>query len=200
MGASTSCCSGPAQIREELDEAFVVYLQREQGKIIGLDLDVTDGRTARVLEVLPQGTAYSSGAKVQAGDHIVAVNGAKDSIGITKRLQQDDQLELLVHRPKEFRISITKAEEGLGIEFTHATNGNSLLIRGILKKGAIQEWNATHESSLVRNDDRIVEVNGVRGGWEKLLEAMKKESHLKLVIAPAPALLPSAAADASTAS
>merc|ERR1712150_103028 len=98
----------------------------------------------------------------------------------------DTELTIVLQHPKEFRIRLQKDDRGLGIEFTHAPKGNDLLITNVLGEGAIKEWNNTHENATVQSLDRIVEVNGTRGGWTKLISLIQEHQDLNLVISPGP--------------
>eukprot|EP00747_Dinoflagellata_sp_TGD_P112189 gnl/TRDRNA2_/TRDRNA2_171405_c0_seq2.p1 gnl/TRDRNA2_/TRDRNA2_171405_c0~~gnl/TRDRNA2_/TRDRNA2_171405_c0_seq2.p1 ORF type:complete len:227 (+),score=48.50 gnl/TRDRNA2_/TRDRNA2_171405_c0_seq2:88-768(+) len=155
---------------------------------LGLELDLMDGITARVTEVLVLGAipALNSNIapewQVMKGDHIVKVNdtfGSADKI--TQELSQGKALKIVVQRPKEFLISIGKIG-GIGIEYTHASNGTSLLISKILSQGGIADWNASNQMLAVKEKDRIVQVNGIKGRWSELVKEILSAQRLNLCI------------------
>eukprot|EP00747_Dinoflagellata_sp_TGD_P112190 gnl/TRDRNA2_/TRDRNA2_171405_c0_seq3.p1 gnl/TRDRNA2_/TRDRNA2_171405_c0~~gnl/TRDRNA2_/TRDRNA2_171405_c0_seq3.p1 ORF type:complete len:246 (+),score=48.50 gnl/TRDRNA2_/TRDRNA2_171405_c0_seq3:88-825(+) len=174
---------------------------------LGLELDLMDGITARVTEVLVLGAipALNSNIapewQVMKGDHIVKVNdtfGSADKItqdsvvralgrnslegGLNnKELSQGKALKIVVQRPKEFLISIGKIG-GIGIEYTHASNGTSLLISKILSQGGIADWNASNQMLAVKEKDRIVQVNGIKGRWSELVKEILSAQRLNLCI------------------
>mmetsp|Transcript_15870 Transcript_15870/g.37114 ORF Transcript_15870/g.37114 Transcript_15870/m.37114 type:complete len:224 (+) Transcript_15870:69-740(+) len=164
-----------------------VCLQRKPGEPIGLDLDFMDGRSARVLEVL-DGLVRESGVKVKEGDYITSVNGVRGVAGIRKCLRNDAELRIVLAHVQEFTIKVTKGS-GLGIDFTYAPQGDSLLVQKVLNVGSIYKWNTDKAGLEVKSKDRIVAVNGCRGKWSKLLEEVqgaKETEELSLTISPAP--------------
>mmetsp|Transcript_40304 Transcript_40304/g.90970 ORF Transcript_40304/g.90970 Transcript_40304/m.90970 type:complete len:219 (-) Transcript_40304:75-731(-) len=185
MGAL--CPSPPSTEREDLSTQWTVGLKKKPGMSLGLELDFMDGHTARVLEVLSEGAVRENGLKVKQGDHIVSANGARDSRGIMRHLQKDEELEMVMEHPRTFKIQVSKGPGGLGIDFTYAPKGDCLLIRNVLPRGAIHDWNEANQAAKVKPSDRIVEVNGVAGAWSKLVDKLKADKELSMVISPCPA-------------
>jgi len=63
-----------------------------------------------------------------------------------------------------------------------ATDGKTLLIAGVRQSGLLGEWNKEHWQKPVRKNDRIIEVNGIRGDAPRLLDLIKTEDRLDLLI------------------
>merc|ERR1719382_1275818 len=70
----------------------------------------------------------------------------------------------------EFQIKIAKEASGvnakIGLDISH--DSDSLKIK-MVKEGLIHKWNAENPSKEVRPDDRIVEVNTVKGDSHEIL-------------------------------
>lgn len=174
-----------------LRHEFAVSLEKDDGEVLGLDLDTMDGYSARVTEVFNQGVVanwngWSSRAKqIRAGDHIVEVNGSGAGSGsgaLLQQLKKSDKLELTVWRPLEFAIDVSR-DGGLGIDHYQAANARSLMVRNIIGNGAIAKWNKEHPGRAVWIYDRIVQVNGQRGTWETLRDRTAQATDLRLVVA-----------------
>lgn len=165
---------------------FTLVFERQGAEDLGIDVDVIDGVTLRVMEVhagVVRSHNASASSKLMAGDHIVAVNGTRGvAARIVQRLAKDQTIEAEVIRPEEFSIRIQKQEGGIGIDIKHAPDGTSLLITSILGRGAIQEWNDSHEEKVVRKGDRIDQVNGTRGHWMALSDSIMTSDTLNIVI------------------
>merc|ERR1712032_286046 len=143
--------------------------------------------TGRVIELDDKGAIAKAGMGLKRGDHILAVNGASTALRIMKRLKEDEEIDILVERPMEFRIDLVKGAEGVGLDLSHAPRGDTLLIRNLTRKGAIQEWNEKKKSvAQVKRLDRIVEVNSIRGKAAELLAELKSQDKLTIIISPGP--------------
>lgn len=197
-----SICSDPAvkdptlpvATEIQVSDKIEVSLERQPGQPLGLDLDFLDGKTARVVEVQAEGAVPACNVgradweSVKAGDHVISVNGVRgDHAQFRRILAKENKLHLVLQRPVEFSVSVTKGS-GLGIDMMNAAQGSNLMINSVKGKGAIHDWNSLAENAAVaiKIFDRIVEVNGVRGDWETLLATMKESEELTLVISPAP--------------
>lgn len=122
---------------------------------------------------------------MKPGDHIVAVNGERALPQMMKYLKENDNLEIELTHPVEFRVNVQKGD-ALGIDYTHAPSGDCLLIRKVLDSGSLGRWNESHRASSVNPLDRIIEVNCHRGSWSKILAEIQRAQDLSLVIAPCP--------------
>jgi len=83
-------------------------------------------------------------------------------------------------KPGEFVVEIVKDSDGAGLEIESIA---SMLLVAKLKRGPIRVWNQTRDPELcVRAGDRIVSVNGVEAEGNMLIEELRKDLHLRLVL------------------
>merc|ERR1712039_840290 len=99
---------------------------------------------------------------------------------LTPRTEEPKPIEEQAKR--NLRINIRKAasSDKLGLDIVKCKNRTAWRIKA-LKPGLIQKWNDDHPDQRIQLDDVIVEVNGVRGATDKLVEKMR-DSTLELVI------------------
>eukprot|EP00413_Alexandrium_margalefii_P000169 CAMPEP_0204519440 /NCGR_PEP_ID=MMETSP0661-20131031/4734_1 /ASSEMBLY_ACC=CAM_ASM_000606 /TAXON_ID=109239 /ORGANISM="Alexandrium margalefi, Strain AMGDE01CS-322" /LENGTH=191 /DNA_ID=CAMNT_0051524943 /DNA_START=126 /DNA_END=698 /DNA_ORIENTATION=- len=84
-------------------------------------------------------------------------------------------------RGAEFSISIDKSTgTRLGVDVDHQ-DGHTLLIDAITG-GLAEKWNTEHPDCALRQGDRIVEVNGIRGDVLQLVEECKKSKVLSMKV------------------
>merc|ERR1712187_1013040 len=82
---------------------------------------------------------------------------------------------------REFTVVITKTgAEGIGIDINR--NLRTCLRVTKLKDGPIKTWNAEHPEAMVQLEDRIISVNGERGGAEKLVTRIREDTRIEMVI------------------
>lgn len=87
----------------------------------------------------------------------------------------------IVRLNPEFQIQVDRSDGGrLGIDVDFSDEITLLL--DTITPGLIQDWNDQNPTYLVRKMDRIVEVNGVRGDYSRLVEECRKEELLTMVI------------------
>jgi hypothetical protein len=82
----------------------------------------------------------------------------------------------------ELTVTITKdpTEESLGID-VDLTDDVALVIDKI-KSGAVQNWNKANPSQALKENDRIVSVNGKRGSAMMMADSVKRNKVLVLAI------------------
>eukprot|EP00450_Noctiluca_scintillans_P008356 CAMPEP_0194498760 /NCGR_PEP_ID=MMETSP0253-20130528/15287_1 /TAXON_ID=2966 /ORGANISM="Noctiluca scintillans" /LENGTH=295 /DNA_ID=CAMNT_0039340447 /DNA_START=82 /DNA_END=970 /DNA_ORIENTATION=+ len=115
-----------------------------------------------------------------------AASGAQGS-GETAPTYCDDQLHSVQGSdqqlgPGEFAIDISKDGDGAGLEIESI---NGMLLVAKLKKGPMKAWNATHSydpHSMVKAGDRIVVVNGAQGDSTVLIDELKKDVRLRMIL------------------
>lgn len=83
---------------------------------------------------------------------------------------------------KEFSVNLdNKQKRALGVDFD-CQDGSTLYVTAV-KAGLIQSYNARAEPALrVDAGDFIMKVNGAEGECNKLINNVKKDSHLELVV------------------
>lgn len=157
---------------------------------LALDVDAVDGLTLLVKRVKSgpilrwNKGACDSGKDIRMYDRIVEVNGIRgDAADLLRAIKDDRRVELLIRRPTVFRLGVTKSsptdELGAGID---SGDGRTLLVVCVKERGLLGEWNKEHWEVPVRKNDRIVEVNGVRGCSARLLEAIRNAGRLDMVL------------------
>lgn len=168
-------------------QLFIV-IEKQQGKPLGVDLDITSGSAGYVCGITDGAVAAynkvtSPERQLKVGDYITKVNNVEGSgTDLLERMKKDTRLEVTVHRPFIYTIAISRknAKQPLGVNLSqHA--GTSLLITEV-GKGPVQDWNSAHPSVAVRPGDRIVAVGGKRGSAAELVKASKVGKQLQLVI------------------
>lgn len=98
------------------------------------------------------------------------------------KLKSDMSWSLVVQRPSEFVVSITRADAPtIGMDLRYAPNGNTLMITRV-GEGPMQEWNSKHPDKAVCKHDRIVQLNDVRGAPLQLLQASEGLETLHLIV------------------
>jgi len=174
---------------EAQSKEYLICLSREVGEPLGISLDVSDNISA-VVTAVQDGLidAWNESAdenvRIDAGDRIVDVNGfSGDADKILQRLRKDTELQIVFQRPTEFNVNIEKVGNSIGLEFAHAVNGQSLLVNYVRSTGPVANWNSAHRELAVKKNDRIVEVNGIRGDSRELLDLIKEPRSLELILA-----------------
>lgn len=182
--AAAAAAAGGSAAREGAEEssAFRLQIERAAGETIGINLDVTDGVSLVVVDILPGSIqawnkAHEHSAHLEINDRIVEANGASgDADKMLSALKQNVVWELVVQRPVLLRAVVSRQGAlSLGVDLRYAPNGNTLLISEV-EDGPMKDWNACSTTGKVKKFDRIIEVNGVRGTSQHLLQAgMDKE-------------------------
>lgn len=82
------------------------------------------------------------------------------------------------------KVILEKQGQELGLNVVFDSDANALLIDDV-GPGLVQNWNQLNKDEPISIGDRILEVNGVKGNVDKLLEQCKESDILELVIQPA---------------
>eukprot|EP00405_Crypthecodinium_cohnii_P024613 CAMPEP_0206488226 /NCGR_PEP_ID=MMETSP0324_2-20121206/42252_1 /ASSEMBLY_ACC=CAM_ASM_000836 /TAXON_ID=2866 /ORGANISM="Crypthecodinium cohnii, Strain Seligo" /LENGTH=241 /DNA_ID=CAMNT_0053967141 /DNA_START=202 /DNA_END=927 /DNA_ORIENTATION=+ len=169
------------------DGAINFTLVRDSKVNIGLNLDALDGVTAFVDDVVPGAveswnSSHPPHERLQVYDRILTVNNIKtDTDSMLAELKVATNWKLCVIRPTEVQVSVDcTMHPSLGLDLKYSPNGNTLLISE-LGEGAIKEWNKNSTMQITRFD-RIVGINGVRGGARSLLQTAADCESLQLAI------------------
>jgi len=157
---------------------------------LAMDVDSADGFTLLVKEVKAgpiltwNREMEHKGLDIRTYDRVIEVNGVRgDAADLMKVIKSSRKVELLVRRPTAFRLCVEKRTsiDSIGAA-VDASDGKTLLIAGVRQSGLLHEWNKAHWEKPVRKNDRIIEVNGIRGCAERLLDLIKTEDRLELLI------------------
>jgi len=91
-----------------------------------------------------------------------------------------DELQLILARSRMFRILIKKSGS-LGVTF--GVFPKTLVVKEI-SSGPIETWNSKNKHYVIQPGDLIMEVNGVKDDSTEMLETMKADGDLRIVIRP----------------
>lgn len=166
---------------------FTVTMQKTEGSVLGLDVDLLDGETLHVSSIKAgmldnHNKTAPDDCKVLPGVFIIGVNGVQGNAQLmVTRLKEDRTITLTLRRPSEFSIVATKKGGTLGMDLNYAPTGISLLVLKV-NDGPVAEWNKANPDMQVKKFDRISAVNGVAGTSKELYEKMKSSDVLHLVI------------------
>lgn len=177
----------PLWLPEDDPNMFSVCIVELLENGVGLDLDLLDDTGIMINNVLG-GAAESWNGKADPdhqmcyGDRIMEVNGTRGNSQDHLALIRDEgSLQMWLKRPVVVRISGNATLDSLGLVVTYAPDGRTLLIQEI-KSGMVKNWNLDNPNLAVREHDRIAEVNGVTGFASELMDLLRVEVNLELVI------------------
>jgi C-terminal processing protease CtpA/Prc len=110
---------------------------------------------------------------VQAGDRITEVNGSSgNSEELISTIRSSQTICMTIRRLIEFTVTVSKLSQRLGINVMQG--GCSLTVLG-LTDGPFSQWNnCVNQDLKVQPGDLVVEVDGVRGTAEDLLQAIEQ--------------------------
>jgi len=140
--------------------------------------------------LLKQWNTMNPEAAVLVGDEIVEINGIREFTELSKIFKEQQTFRLLVQRHVEtsaltVEVQKTASVSSLGLDVEDAEDENQLLVTGIscsFQSCLMAEWNREHPEAVVLPGDKIVEVNGIRGIPRDLLNAIKTDKNLTLVL------------------
>jgi len=162
-----------------LDEIQVTLQRGNVGMPLGMSFDASDGRLLHLSSVISGATAAgvhnntaSEEQCLRDGDYIVNVNGVTGNArAMLREIQLNQNLSLTVRRAIQFSAMLDKKGRPLGLSFVHAGPTASLIVETVAD-GPVAEWNQAHPREELRPGDRIVAVNGMRGGASELLQKL----------------------------
>eukprot|EP00418_Pyrodinium_bahamense_P068677 CAMPEP_0179098990 /NCGR_PEP_ID=MMETSP0796-20121207/45646_1 /TAXON_ID=73915 /ORGANISM="Pyrodinium bahamense, Strain pbaha01" /LENGTH=235 /DNA_ID=CAMNT_0020796781 /DNA_START=46 /DNA_END=753 /DNA_ORIENTATION=- len=124
---------------------------------------------------------------VQPCDEILEVNSKRGDYStiiseMTLKTTRSRMLTMSIRRATEHRILVHKDEgETLGLGLVPLENG-LLFIDAVNRGGVIDRWNARNPDQKVRVLDRIVEVNHIRGNAVELVDALKQDGNIEIML------------------
>jgi hypothetical protein len=93
-----------------------------------------------------------------------------------------EQVDLWDDAQEEFKMVISKTTgQKLGLSFS-LEDGFTLKITAVSRDGLVQQWNENHPKLAVKPEDSIVEVNGTRTGAQHMLDEVRRNKTLELVV------------------
>mmetsp|Transcript_64412 Transcript_64412/g.153649 ORF Transcript_64412/g.153649 Transcript_64412/m.153649 type:complete len:343 (-) Transcript_64412:199-1227(-) len=127
--------------------------------------------------------SHNQPLQVAPGDRILSVNDTSSDIeALLQGIKGSTHLKLRIRRPEYFQIAIDKSGKGLGAALLVNTDPLGMLNINQLRDGALKDWNYANPSRQLRSGDRIVWVNGVQGKPRAMLDRVKKDSQLDMVL------------------
>jgi len=164
-------------------------MRRSREEPLGIKADFADDRMLHVCRLTTEGDTpvarhnreVPPSQRLAVGDYILSVNGqSRNTVGAEQKVSEvlRDQLlsgqevVLAVSRPRLFDVEVQKDDGSLGLELTYSNSGISLVVGRIALDGLVHT-----QCPEVRSGDRIVAVNGVEGGPEPLLQAVRSASN-----------------------
>jgi hypothetical protein len=78
-------------------------------------------------------------------------------------------------------LSRASQDDQLGISYD-AKDPTAIRVTEVHPDSLISHWNAANPSMAIKVDDRIISVNGLKGNVDKLVDRLKKENELELVV------------------
>lgn len=187
----------PVKEEKKLDEPlagawFEVVLEKVKATDkFGLHLDTIDEKAFEVIGLVDglvktYNLTASEDKKVVPGHLVMGINGKSgDKTAMLNELHLQSIVKLVVAPRTTFAVQLAKPESGsLGMNLTYEDKCKSILFLGCLPDSAVDVYNKTAPSGeQVVAGDRILEVNGVTGQPQKMLEAMKDATQLSLKVA-----------------
>lgn len=176
---------------------FFITVDRSEGRNLGIEVEHYTDRVLIVMSIA-EGLIqdWNSGNPDQHVEDQDLIVGANDVTGNVERIlsecKKNELLKLALRRPAfkakrkitvdvEYRITLDKTQGArLGIDVNHE-DGKELSIESI-EEGLVEMWNKEHPDKEVLPEDRIIEVNGVRGEVSLLLQECKQNIMLEVTL------------------
>lgn len=164
---------------------------------MGLEASLTESGILRIDGVSPDGRAacWNESCLLEQqlipGDRICAINGQQPPEGkhLYDYIKKNGPCKTLtIQHAEHLHVEVVKTEGikvGLGLGYCKKTWCAYLEVEN-LSPGLFANWNALQKEKTgedgVQIGDRIIEINGIRGTPDRLLDQMKRKS-LQLVFA-----------------
>jgi hypothetical protein len=170
------------------ESEFRIVLKRESiGHPLGFRLDTLDtvfGFVTALEEigaVAHHNLSAREGTEIRIGDVVTEVNGIRgDVTGMVSEMRAALDVEISLTRSFiRFSVTIRKEMCSTGMQLTYLSGSTSLVICKLVE-GPVLAWNSANPGQLVKVNDRIDSVNGVRGTSEKLMEMVRVSDVLDL--------------------
>jgi hypothetical protein len=170
---------------------FRIKVTRAQNAPLGIMLDCLDEHVGQ-LTATKEGTLqdYNKTAlyeqQLLIGDFIIEVNGKSgDGAVVLTELQGSTNIDMLVRRGQPFRVDV-RASPGAGVgqslsnTLGQALSGITLLVQEVHE--LFVQWNKDNPQMPVMKNDRVVEVNGLRGNLSVMRDEIQKSNEFSFLI------------------
>eukprot|EP00419_Tripos_fusus_P011282 CAMPEP_0172665904 /NCGR_PEP_ID=MMETSP1074-20121228/7514_1 /TAXON_ID=2916 /ORGANISM="Ceratium fusus, Strain PA161109" /LENGTH=196 /DNA_ID=CAMNT_0013482255 /DNA_START=68 /DNA_END=658 /DNA_ORIENTATION=+ len=125
--------------------------------------------------------ASNRGEAVKVGDFVTSVNGVTGFAPMMlEAATRHEDLQLTLARSRMFRATVKKSGS-LGVTF--GVFPKTLVVKEICS-GPIEKWNSTNKHYVIQPGDLFIEVNGVKDNGTEILEALKADGDLRILIRP----------------
>mmetsp|Transcript_99664 Transcript_99664/g.279113 ORF Transcript_99664/g.279113 Transcript_99664/m.279113 type:complete len:130 (-) Transcript_99664:148-537(-) len=84
-------------------------------------------------------------------------------------------------KPNEWNITLVKAE-GVKLGIDVDLNDNTVLVVEAIHDGLVSNWNKAHPDREVKSGDKVVSVNGTKGNAASMVDVIKTEATLEMVV------------------
>jgi len=176
---------------------FDVLVDRTDGRSLGIEVEHYSERVLTVMTInegiVQDWNDANPGLRLEPHDVIVAVNDVTGDVElILDECRKPAPLRLTARRPAskakkvtavdvEYKITLDKRDgDKLGIDVNHE-DGSELFIESI-DPGLVETWNIQNPDREVAVEDRIIEVNGVRGDVTQLLAECTQNTTLEITL------------------
>lgn len=174
------------------DTEFSVVLTCSEDQKIGLSMDYRDMDSFFITGVKANGAiaawnASNSRYQVCQGMRIITINGIQGNPqAMLPEFSKAGKASLLVRRcqceSNEFAVGLSIAtEENLGLSLDWSDKV-TFLISAVKPDGAVQSWNKANSQLQIAQGMRIIQINGLRGDAEKMLQELKLKGNVHLII------------------
>lgn len=174
------------ELHEPAVRTWTVDLDKANYGKLGLEL-VPQDNVLKVEAIEQEGTVSeynNSNPKeaVRAGDFVTQVNGVKGAalkmLAEVRKEVRKGRLNMTLARTRTFRVVVTK-KGPLGATFGVFSR---VLVLQDISEGPLMDWNRGNPSFQVEVGDQIIEVNGAKDNPNDLLENLKPEGELALLV------------------
>eukprot|EP00927_Polykrikos_kofoidii_P015999 TRINITY_DN1717_c0_g1_i1.p1 TRINITY_DN1717_c0_g1~~TRINITY_DN1717_c0_g1_i1.p1 ORF type:complete len:283 (-),score=46.03 TRINITY_DN1717_c0_g1_i1:298-1146(-) len=169
------------------DDTYEVEVERINDNPIGLECAVVNSDELCVMNIgvglfLDWNMMHHKSFQIWEGDRIVEANNiTNNSIAMLAAISNDSRLKIKFRQRKEFEVWIAKGDEPLGIGVSCKKSCEGLRVNKV-SEGLVSAWNAANPTRQILENDRIVEVNGLRGEPKRLLDTVKSASDLTMTV------------------
>lgn len=155
-----------------------VEVSKGKNGTLGLQI-VPEDNVLRVVWLESHGALFQWQVKV--GDFIISVNGVRGfAREMLEEAQRASDLKFTLTRSRMFRAKFYK-KGPLGVTF--GLFARTLVVQNITD-GPVKEWNDANTLSTIQPGDLVIEVNGVKDNSKEMLEELKADGDLRIIMRP----------------
>lgn len=177
----------PKPAREWFTASFDVELVKMPGETFGVEVDTLDNEVMQVCMirdgiVSKYNATAAPGKDMKLGDFLVNINGVGGSTeAMVERMKRDDKFKISVRRLKTWEATLKQKPSQIRPSMNRAANGRTILVLNANDK-PVRDWNAANPDLAIKENDRIVMINGVENESDKMMEQVEQASDLKILV------------------